>query len=120
MYIFTWKLGKIIWTLHDTEGFPGGSDGKESACSVGALWLISGSERSAGEGNGNPPQCSCLENSMERGDRWATVYGVAKSETTEQLRLSLSFCTIQDGHAFYRRKQILMGLECFCHTADSQ
>ena len=43
-------------------GFPGGSDGKESACSEGDLGLIPGSGRSSGEGNGNPPQYSCLEN----------------------------------------------------------
>ena len=35
--------------------------------------------RSPGEGNGNPPQYSCLENSMDRGAWWATVYGAAKS-----------------------------------------
>ena len=34
-----------------------------------------------GEGNGNPPQCSCLENPMDRGAWWATVCGVAKSWT---------------------------------------
>ena len=42
---------------------------------------IPGSGRSPGEGNGNPLQYSCLENSMERGAWWATVYGVAKSQT---------------------------------------
>ena len=34
-----------------------------------------------GEGNGNPLQCSCLENPMDRGAWWATVYGVAKGWT---------------------------------------
>ena len=43
-------------------GFPGGSDGKEFACSAGDLGLIPGSGRSPGEGNGNPLQYSCLEN----------------------------------------------------------
>ena len=38
-------------------------------------------ESSPEEGNGNLLQCSCLENSMDRGDWWATVYGVAKSQT---------------------------------------
>ena len=47
--------------------FPCGSDGKESACNVIDLGLIPGSERSPGEGNGNPLQYSCLENSMGRG-----------------------------------------------------
>ena len=40
---------------------------------------IPGLGRSHGGGNGNLLQCSCLENSMERGAWWATVYGVAKS-----------------------------------------
>ena len=47
--------------------FPGGSDGKESACSAGDLSSIPGSERFYGEGNGNPLQYSCLVNSMGRG-----------------------------------------------------
>ena len=47
-------------------GFPGGSDGKESACNVGDPGLIPGSGRSPGEGNGNPLQYSCLENFMDR------------------------------------------------------
>ena len=47
--------------------FPGGSDGKESACNVGDLGSIPGWERSPEEGNGNPLQYSCLENSIDRG-----------------------------------------------------
>ena len=43
--------------------------------------LIPGSERSPGGGNGNRPQYSCLENSMDRGAHWATVLGAAKSQT---------------------------------------
>ena len=45
----------------------GGSEDKESACSVGDQGLISGSGRSPGEGNGNLLPYSCLENSMDRG-----------------------------------------------------
>ena len=48
-------------------GFPGGSDGKASACNVGDLGSISGSGRSPGEGNSNLLQYSCLENPMDRG-----------------------------------------------------
>jgi len=59
----------------------GGSDGKESACKVGDLGLTPGSGRSPREGNGNPLQHSCLENSMDRGAWWATVLGVTKSQT---------------------------------------
>ena len=46
-------------------GFPGSSDGKEFACSVGDPALIPGSGRSPEEGNGNPVQYSCLENPMD-------------------------------------------------------
>ena len=63
------------------QGFPGGSDGEESACNVGDLGLIPGSGRSPGEGNGNALQYSCLENPMDRGAWWATVHGLAKSWT---------------------------------------
>ena len=56
-------------------GFPGGSDGKESACNAGDLSSTPGAGRSPGEGTGNPPQFSCLENSMY-GRAWqATVHG---------------------------------------------
>ena len=62
-------------------GFPGGSNGKESACNVGDAGLIPGSGRFPGKGNVYPLQYSCLENSMDRGAWWATVHGVAKSRT---------------------------------------
>ena len=71
-------------------GFPGGSDGKESACNVGDPGLIHGSERSPGEGNGNPLQNSCLENHMDRGAWQAKVHEVTDSDTIEQLTLSFS------------------------------
>ena len=58
---------------------PGGSDGKWSFCNVGDLGSIPGSGRSTGEGNGTPLQYFCLKNSMDRGDWWTTVYGIAKS-----------------------------------------
>ena len=57
-------------------GFPGGSAGKESACSPGDLGLISGLGGSSGEGNGYPLHYSGLENSMD-----CIVHGVAKSQT---------------------------------------
>ena len=47
-------------------GFPGGSDGKVSACNAGDPGLITGSGRSPGEGNGNPLQYSCLGNLKDR------------------------------------------------------
>ena len=64
-------------------GFPHGSAGKESACSVGGLGSIPGLGRSPGEGKGYPLQHSGLENSMD-----CIVHGVAELDTTEQLSLS--------------------------------
>ena len=49
-------------------GFPGGSDGKESACNVGELGLIPGLGRSHRGQHGNPLQYFCLENPL--GQRW--------------------------------------------------
>ena len=63
------------------RGFPGGSDGKESACNARDLGLMPRLGRSPGEGNGHTLQYSCLENSMDRGARQATVHGVTKSQT---------------------------------------
>ena len=68
---------------------PNGSAGKESTCKAGDtgdVGLISGSERSPGGGNGNPPQYSCLKNPMDREAWWAAVQRVAKSP----IRLSSS------------------------------
>ena len=47
--------------------------GKETSCNAGDPDSIPGLERSPGEGNGNPLQYSCLENSMDREDLQATV-----------------------------------------------
>ena len=61
--------------------FPSASEVKASASNAGDPGSISGSGRSPGEGNGNPPQYSCLENPMD-GEAWlATVHGVTKSQT---------------------------------------
>ena len=73
--LFGWLSKFLGW------GFPGGSDGKESACNVGDPGLIPGSGRSFGEGNGNPLQYPCLETPMDGGAWYATVHGVAKSWT---------------------------------------
>ena len=60
---------------------PGGSDGKESACSVGDPGLIPVSAKSPEEGNGYPLQYSCLDNPMGGGAWQVTVHGVTKSQT---------------------------------------
>ena len=62
-------------------GLPGGSDPKEPATNMGDQASIPGLGRSFGEGNGNSLQCSCLENSMDRGAWQVAVHGVAKSWT---------------------------------------
>ena len=67
-----------------TLGFPGGSDGKESACNAGDMCSIPGLGRFSGEGNGNPLQYSCLENA--HGQRSLADYspwGHKESDTTE-------------------------------------
>ena len=75
-------------TLYSDGGFPGRSDGKESACNVGDPDLIPRWGRSPGEGNGNPLQYSCLDNSMDREAWWATYFATGKeSPMTEQLML---------------------------------
>ena len=79
----------ILYALrsYDPMGFPGGSDGKESACHAVDLGLIAGLGRSPGEWNGYSLQYSCLKNPMDREAWWATVHGVSKSQTSEQLTL---------------------------------
>ena len=69
-------------------GFPGGSDGKESASNAEDSGSIPASKRSPKDGDGNPLPWSCLENPMDRvawGCRGcvATVHGVTESDTTE-------------------------------------
>ena len=61
-------------------GFPGGLDGKESACNTGDPGLIPGSGRSPGEGNGYPFQKYCLEFSNDRGAWQVAVHGIAKNQ----------------------------------------
>ena len=91
--------GLILFTVHQHQcsylinvltggdwGFPGGSDGEESACSAGDLDSIPGSgrfplRRSLGGRYGNPIQYSCLENPLDRGTWHHTVYRVTKSPT---------------------------------------
>jgi len=63
------------------RGFPGSSDGKESACNTGDTSSILELGRSPGVGNGNPLQNSCLNNPMDRGAWQAMVHRVIKSWT---------------------------------------
>ena len=72
-------------------GFPGGSDGKESACNVGDPGLLPGLARSPGGGHGNPPQYSCLENPHgQRNLAGYSLWGLKELDMTE--RLSIAAC----------------------------
>ena len=62
--------------------FPSGSMLKNIPANAGHMGSIPGLGKSPGEGNGNLLQCSCLENPTDRGVWWATVHGVAESNTT--------------------------------------
>ena len=74
----------LLMTKKKKEGdFPGGSDGKESACNVRDLASIPESGRSPGEGPGNPLQYSCLENSMKRSLVGYSPWGRKGSDMTE-------------------------------------
>ena len=64
------------------NSFPGGSDSKESTCTVSGEW------------NDYPLQCSGLENPMDKRDWWAIFHGVAESDTTEQLSLHFIYVYI--------------------------
>ena len=77
-------LKDVIWIISADPGgragirLPRWLSGKEFTCNAGDSGSIPGSGRSLGEGNGNPPQYSCLENPMDRGAWQATVHGVAR------------------------------------------
>ena len=72
------NLRSVLGTM---QYFPGGSDGKESACNARDLGSVPGLGRSPGEGNGYPLQYSSLENPMDRGAWWPTVHRIEKSRT---------------------------------------
>ena len=82
-----------------TQGLPGVSDSEEPACFAGNPGSL------PGEGNSNPFQSSCLENSMDRGAWRATVHGVKESNRTERLTLSLF---TQGSHKLFR-KEVKLG-----------
>ena len=71
VFPFIKKGCSVIQCVWLPQGFPGDSVGKESVCNTGDPGSIPGWGRSPREGNGNPLQYSCMENSMDRGDWWA-------------------------------------------------
>ena len=84
LLVYLLTLWPVHFSFYYHVDFPGGSDSKASACNVGDLGSIPGSGRSPGEGNGDPLQYPCLENPMDGGAWWTTVYRVAESDTTKQ------------------------------------
>ena len=76
------QVTKHTHTTYFTMGFPSDSVVKNPLTNAGDASLNPGLKRSPGEGNGNPLQYSCLENSMNRGAWQAIVHGVPKESDT--------------------------------------
>ena len=112
-------------SLH-TQGFPGGSEGKEFRLKCRRPGLDHWWGRSPGEGHGNPLQYSCLENPMDRGALWATVRDVSKSRTrlksrtlhtqapTDSAQASSALSPGSKGRPHLRARE-LCGLCCWQH-----
>ena len=82
LYCLCLFVFNVLFVLY--EGLPGGPGGKEPSVNSGGIreaGLIPGWGRSPGGGHSNPLQCSCLENSMDRGAWWALVQGSTESGT---------------------------------------
>ena len=83
-------------------GLPGGSVVKNPSANAGDVSSVPKLERSPGEGNGNPLQYSCLENTMDRGTWRAPVHGMAKSQTqlsdSTKTTWSFTYGTVRENH----------------------
>ena len=102
-------------------GFPGSSDGKVSAYNAGDLGSIPGSGRCPGEGNDNPLQYSCLENPMDQEAWWATVHGVAKSQTRlTSLHYSHNNQEINLGRILGQLMKIVLVPICFLKRVEKE
>ena len=98
----------LAWKIPWTEE-PGGLQ------SMGSLrvrqdWTTSLSLSCFGEGNGNPLQCSCLENPRDGGAWWAAVYGVAQSWTRVKWLSSSS----SSSHLFYKIGILITAFQVVC------
>ena len=117
----TWKSSVACVWLASRTGFPGGSDGKESACSVEDLRLIPGLCRYPGEGNSYSLKYSHLENSTDRRTWQATVHGVAKSQTRPS-DFHFASCTKTDFRPDFTLRsswstcELIFSDKCFFHV----
>ena len=80
---------------------PDGSDGKESACNAGDPGSIPESGRSPGEGNVYSFQYTFLENSMERGDWWASIHGGHRVGYEQVNNTHMQYYTVYLSHLLY-------------------
>ena len=88
----------LAWKIPWTEE-PGGLQSMGSL-RVGHNWVTSLSLSCIGEGNGNPLQCSCLENPRDGGAWWAAIYGVTQSQTRlKRLSSSIYYTILFAGNA---------------------
>ena len=111
---FWWVCKQLIYY----GDFPGGSDGKESACNEGDLGLIPGLGKSPGEGIGFPVQYSCLENAMDRGAWWATVLGASKSRTwLRDLSTAHHACFVSRIYLLCSQTYLPMIIYICCHSS---
>ena len=115
---------QVVFDLAAIEtllGFPGGSEGKESTCSMGDLALIPGLGRSPGGGHGNLFQYSYLKNSYgQRSLAGFSPWGCKESDMTEWLRThreTLSFAELPPFLSLATESRLLSDLFCLCLLA---
>ena len=107
--VATWTVGGNIESYHLLLGFPGDSDDRESACNAGDLSSSPRLGRSPGQGNGNPPQYSCLENPQgQRNLGVCSLWDHKESDMTEGLKLFSRLWTWNVLH-FPFRKEVKSG-----------
>ena len=129
--LLKWIFRLLLW---NACSFPGVTVVKNPLANAGDTrdaGSIPGLERSPGEGNGNPLQYCCLENSIDRGALWARIHEAAKSQTWQQTRtmiyMKYLYCTAQSAQSKSRagiinllKEQSFWGLgnsfESFCYS----